>query len=147
LKLPKAIENLLARLRGAKDKSDKNGSLRGENASAGTLTRSSLEKLFIEAASPVSQLVLQQYISDKKDNSLTASDVLVHVKRLLAVFEKNGLRVIGQPDEVLIFDPGAHESIDASFSPAVHAPVRVCFPGLAYDGVIIRRAGVDRLED
>jgi hypothetical protein len=88
---------------------------------------------------------LQTHLARKKDAALTASDVLVHVKRLITILEDNGMVVVGQPGEIWPYDPGRHESASlAALEPT--RPVQIRYPGIAYRSSIVRKAAVDSQE-
>ena len=149
VKLPAPIENLLQRLRirRSSGRSDREK----PRADRGTFEENSLSvspgliKLFQEASSPLSQLILQVHRARESSSDLTAADVLVHVKRLITVFEQNGMTVLGTPDEILPFDPVIHESTASGLlSPGT--PVSVTFSGIACGSTLIRKAAVDTLE-
>lgn len=55
------------------------------------------------------------------------------------------MTIIGQPGEVLSYDPVSHEPIDAGSYPA-GLEVRVKYPGLAYEATVIRKSAVEKLE-
>ncbi len=156
MKLPTSIENLLQRLSGQDDgEKDIVRRLKTEierlkfeqKTLEETTTRTNYRKLFSEASSTISQLILLLHLSGDEHNSLKAADILVHVKRLIAILEENGLTILGQPGEIQRFDPNQHQPIDAAFSPAPDTPVRVRFPGLAHAGVVLRKTAVDSGEN
>lgn len=141
MKLPSAVENLLKRLP-RRPPSDR---LAGAQRSLEEeITRRCFTKLLQEAQSPLSQLVLQLHIAEKPDNALSASDVLVHAKRLIAIMEENGMVVIGTPGEVMPFDPTRHELTEPGAFLRSGTPVTVRFPGIAYGATIVRKAAVDQ---
>lgn len=151
MKLPEPLENLIARLglrSGSKPASgipSKQPS-EAEQAMEDAITVRCYEKLLAETSSPLSQLILQLHLCGKNDSVLTAADVLIHVKRLITVFEQNGMRVLGSAGEVLPFNPEVHELITVESRPQPGTSVRVRFPGIAYRKSIIRKATVDHLE-
>ena len=155
MKLPTSIENLLQRLSG-QDGGEKDivRRLKAEierlkfeqKTLEETITRTNYGKLFSEAASPISQLILQVHLARDENNSLRSADILVHVKRLITVLEENGMTILGQPGEIQRFDPNQHQPLNAAFSPALDAPVRVRFPGVAHAGVVLRKTAVDSPE-
>lgn len=152
MKLPSPIENLLKLLgfRPPKELStdrdyDPNRLGRDVLNVEKEMTARCYTKLIQEAASPLSQLALQVHLAGRDDESLTAADVLVHVKRLITVFEQQGMTIIGQPGEVLSYDPRSQEPVDAS-SYQTGLTVRVRYPGLAYETTVIRKSAVEKLE-
>lgn len=143
------LENLIKRL-GLGQKPEKHGGFQAANSLAencnrvvpGEITADPLEKLITEAASPLSQLFLQDHIAQKPNNSLTASDVLVNVRRLMAVFDTYGISPIGQTGETTIFNSTFHESMMDDFNPQKGQLIRIQFPGIAYKSTIVRKAAV-----
>ncbi len=150
MKLPLPIENLLKRLhRSTHNYTDLDSKPERPSSDLTTvekeMTARCYTKLLQGAASPLSQLALQVHLASKDEISLTAADVLVHVKRLITVFEQQGMTIIGQPGEVLSYDPVSHEPVDAGSYP-VGLAVRVRYPGLAYKATVIRKTAVEKLE-
>lgn len=152
MKLPSPVENFLKRLgfrsptHISTDHDSKANRLDRDILSVQKeMTARCYTKLIQEAASPLSQLALQVHLAGREDISLTASDVLIHVKRLITVFEQQGMTIIGQPGEVLSYDPVSHEPVDAGSYPA-GLTVRVKYPGLAYETMVIRKSAVEKLE-
>lgn len=154
MKLPPAIENLLKKLgiqpssdssAGELRKSERGRSAAQQKTADEESTATCYKKLLQEAASPLSQLILQVHLGEKKDAALMAADVLIHVKRLITILESNGMVVIGHPGEILPFDSRAHESTNQTvFEPS--KPVRIRFPGIAYHTTVVRKAAVDQEE-
>lgn len=149
MKLLSFLENLVRRLplsfKAEKRSGFQAGNSLAENCNRvvpGEITADPLEKLITEAASPLSQLVLQDHIVQKPNNSLTASDVLVNVRRLMAVFDTYGISPIGQTGETTIFNSTFHESMMDDFNPRKGQLVRIQFPGIAYKSTIVRKAAV-----
>lgn len=156
MKLPEPVENLLHRFRreNTADSEDVKR-LRAEidllRAQQKSIKEESLaaayQNLFADLSSPISQLLLQLHIANSaQNNTLAASDVLVHVKRLVAALEQHGLSVAGQPDEIQNYDPNLHESLSPQFAPSAGQPVRICFPGISYNGQLLRKAAVEAPE-
>ncbi len=150
MKLPFPVENFLKRLRKPTNNSTDLDSrpkrpISDPTAVEKEVTTRCYTKLLQGAASPLSQLALQLHLASNDDMSLTAADVLVHVKRLITIFEQQGMTIIGQPGEVLSYDPVSHEPVDAGSYPAGLA-VRVKYPGLAYEATVIRKSAVEKLE-
>lgn len=153
MKLPLAIENLVKKLgirpSGSSSLTPRKSEpdrLAGERNDVNeAITAESFENFVKQASSPLSQLILQLHVAGKAGALLSASDVLIHVKRLITILEKNGMTIVGQPDQVLPFDPTSHEPVDGSSYPN-GLTVRVRFPGLAYGSVIVRKAAVEKQE-
>lgn len=155
MKLPGPVENLLQRFR--REHSEDQTVVMRLRAEIDRLKReqntlkeesvlTAYQSLFTDLSSPISQLLLQLHLSGNQDNSLTAADVLVHVKRLVGSLEQHGLTVVGQPDEIQRFDPNVHEPINQRFQPAPGEPVRIRFPAISYQGSFLRKSAVDSVE-
>ncbi|CAN5565248.1 hypothetical protein BH10CYA1_BH10CYA1_59870 [soil metagenome] len=153
MKLPLAIENLLKKLSNRQvSSSDKRIQQIEPNRSTGQIdgamdavTARCYQNFVQDAASPLSQLILQLHVAGKKDASISAADVLIHVKRLLAILEQKGMATIGLPSQILPFDPNSHVSVDGS-SYQTGLLVQVKFPGLAYRSAVVRKAAVEKQE-
>lgn len=155
MKFPDAIENFFDGLRRKSDdgpdvvmrlKAEIERLKRDQKHTEEEILRTTFQKFFSDASSPLSQLILQMHIAQHDKSELTTADILPHVKRLIETFEAQGLTVIGQPDEIQHFDPNQHEPIRPDFHPEPNAPVRIRFPGLTFSQTTIRKAAVDSLE-
>ena len=112
----------------------------------GVTASGAYEKLFRDLASPISQLILQEYLASQNVNSISTRDILVHVETVIEVLKSHGMAVTGQPGDVQSFDPNWHEPV-AVEHPTWHQPVRICIPGIALNNQVLRRALVESLED
>lgn len=149
MKLLAAINTILKRLRGdcASEKSEllflrselARLKTEEEQSDCNSATRS-YERLLQESSSPLSQLILQIHIAEKPENTLTASDVLVHVKKVLNIFEQHGMTVMGHVGEVVAFDPNWHELVSPCCPTDRNTAVCVRFPGIGYQSTVIRKA-------
>lgn len=111
------------------------------------ILRAALEKLFSEASSPLSQLILQLHIIEHESSSLTSADIAPHVKRLVDTFRQNGLTVLGEPNQIQPFDPNKHESIQQDFAPTPNTAVKICFPGIGFQDLVLRKAAIIAAEN
>lgn len=155
MKFPGAIENLFQRFRPNKPTDDDqlarlNSELERLRQEKNSVTAESLrnayENLFKDLSSPISQLLLQIHLASGTEHALTAADVLVHVKILIATLERHGVTVVGQPGEIQRFDPNLHQPLTNEFQPASSDLVCIRFPGISYQGTLLRKAAVDSLE-
>ncbi len=129
-----ALKNEINQLKTLQKESDKATSLK------------SLEKLIAEAASPLSQLILQDHLAATEGASLTAKDVLVNVKKVLDVLREHGLCIIGKPAETTIFDQQIHESALPDFEPSQGQEIQIRYSGIAFHSTVIRKAAVGPIE-
>ncbi len=100
------------------------------------------EKLIAEAASNLSQLLLQVRIASKEETALTAKDVLVNVRGLIRAFNDNGMSVIDESAEPTMFDARFHESALSGFTPEAGKPVQIRYPGIKFFEKVLLKAGV-----
>jgi len=149
MKLVSAFNTILKRLRGdyASETSELlflRSELERLKAEREQLDRNSAARcytrLFQESSSPLSQLILQVYVAQKPENTLTASDVLVHIKKVLSIFEQHGMTVLGRPGETVALDPNLHELASPGCHIDQNTSVCVRFPGIGYGSTVIRKA-------
>jgi molecular chaperone GrpE (heat shock protein) len=151
MKLPSGINTFLKRLRN--DSASKDSellSLRDEldklraqrDQSQQTSVASDYSQLFQESSSPISQLLLQLHLAEMPDNTLTASDVLVHIKKVLTIFQQHGMTVLGHAGDIVAFDPNLHELASPTCHIEKNTAVCVRFPGIGHRSTVIRKAVV-----
>jgi molecular chaperone GrpE (heat shock protein) len=102
-----------------------------------------VEGLLADVATPVAQLLTQAHLLEVEGQPVQARDVLAVAKRLVRALEDKGLTLEGRVGETVPFDPDCHEllSADAPANPGQRVVVR--FVGVAYQGKLLRRAGVE----
>ncbi|MBN1954048.1 MAG: nucleotide exchange factor GrpE [Anaerolineae bacterium] len=98
-----------------------------------------------DVAAPAAQLLTQAHLHEQ-GRPLQAGDVLAVARRLLRALEDHGLTVEGQVGQIVPFDPDHHEPLRAEVSPRPGQDVVVRFVGLAHQGQLLRRAGVEAVE-
>jgi molecular chaperone GrpE (heat shock protein) len=123
-----ALRSELERLKAERDRSEQNSVAWG------------YREIFRESSSPLSQLLLQLHVAEMQDNTLTASDVLVHIKRVLTIFQQHGMTVLGHAGEIVAFDPNLHELASPTCHVEENTAVCVRFPGIGYQSTVIRKA-------
>ncbi len=114
------------------------------SARASEAVQAQVEHLLSDAATPVTQLLTQAHLLEVEERPVQARDVLAVAKRLVRVLEDNGLTVEGRVGERVPFDPNHHEPLSADVSLQAGRMVMVRFVGLAYQGKILRKAGVEQ---
>jgi molecular chaperone GrpE (heat shock protein) len=73
--------------------------------------------------------------------------VLTVARRLVRALEDNGLTVEGSVGERVPFDPDHHEPLSADVSLQAGQMVVVRFVGVAYRGKLLRKAGVEQVDN
>jgi hypothetical protein len=104
------------------------------------------EQVLAEAATPIAQLLTQAHLLEVEARLVQAKDVLAVAKRLVRVFVDRGLQIVGDVGETVSFNPDQHEPLSAAALPALGERVVVRFVGLAYQGKLLRKAGVEKVE-
>ncbi len=104
-----------------------------------------LEHVFADAAAPVTQLLTQAYLLEE-GKPVQTKDVLTVAKRLVRTLKNNGLTLEGSIGEQAAFDPNCHEPLSANESLDPEQPVIIRFVGVAYQGKLLRKAGVQKAE-
>ncbi len=129
----------LARLRG--DLERQRG---GANARIRESVTVEIEDLLRDVAAPVAQLLTQAYLLESAERPVQARDVLAVAKRVIRALGDHGLVIEGAVGEEVAFDPDRHHAISgtAAFKPGEPVVVRVA--GIAHQGRILQKAGVDR---
>jgi len=110
------------------------------------IVQTKLEHLFADAAAPVTQMLTQAHLL-KEGKPVQAKDVLTVAKRLVRILKDNGLTIEDNIGEQMPFDPNCHEPLSADTSPDRGQLVVVRFAGVAYQGKLLRKAGVQKIED
>lgn len=105
------------------------------------------EKLFNDIASPISQLITQKYLLEVEEKPVQAKDILLVVKRLINVFESQGLTVIGDMGKIITFDPNYHQSLNSNIDINISDKVIIKIVGVSYQGQVIKKAIVEKIND
>lgn len=105
------------------------------------------EKLFNDIASPISQLITQKYLLEVEEKPVQAKDILLVVKRLINVFESQGLTVIGDMGKTITFNPNYHQSLINNIDINISDKVIIKIVGVSYQGQVIKKAIVEKIND
>lgn len=110
------------------------------------IVQTKLEHVFAAAAAPVSQLLTQARLLEE-GKPVQVKDVLTVAKRLVRTLKDHGLTIEGNVGERVSFDPNYHEplSVNESLHPGQSVIIR--FVGVAYQGKLLRKAGVQKVEE
>ena len=106
--------------------------------------QSRIERLFSELATPVSQLMTQAYLLETEGKPVQARDVLSVARRFIRPLEDLGLSIEGQVGATVAFDPNRHEPLSHATDLRPGEPVKIKLVGIAGQGKILRRAGVEK---
>lgn len=99
-------------------------------------------RLVESVATPMAQLVTQARLTED-GRTLQAGEVLRPAMRLVRAMEDEGLTLVGQVGDRAPFDPAAHRPLDARTSLSPGEPAVVRLVGIALEGAIVRKAGVE----
>jgi molecular chaperone GrpE (heat shock protein) len=110
------------------------------------IVQTKLEHVFADAAAPVTQLLTQAHLLEE-GKPVQSKDVLTVAKRLVRTLKDNGLSIEGNIGERVPFDPNRHEPLSANDSLSPEQSVIVRFVGVAYQGKLLRKAGVQKAKD
>ncbi len=116
----------------------------GSSAHVSDAVQARVEQLLSDAATPVAQLLTQAHLLEVEERPVQARDVLAVAKRLVRVLEDNGMTLEGRVGERVPFDPNYHEPLSADVSLQAGQMVTVRFVGVAYQGKLLRKAGVEQ---
>ena len=103
-------------------------------------------KLFSGLSGMLVQFFTQIHLSEVEGKPVKASDVLAVAKSLLRLAQNQGLAFNGQIGEIHDFDLDWHETISSETSISRGDKVTVRVPGVSYQGQVLRKAGVSRVE-
>lgn len=106
-----------------------------------------LLSFFKDAADPVTQLLTLNDLIEHQSKPVKPEDVIVHAKLLIAALQEHGLTIEGRPGQVVHYNPNFHEPLSATENPAVDQPVSIRFPGASFKGQVVKRAGVQIMEN
>lgn len=114
----------------------------GSSARLGEAVQVHFEQLLADAAGPVSQLATQAHLLEVEGKPVQARDVLAVAKRLVHLLEDHGLVLVGQVGQAASFDPNQHDVIQSGLTLTPGQRVVIRFAGVAYQGKLLRKAGV-----
>lgn len=103
------------------------------------------QKLFNEIASPLSQLITQKYLLEVEAKPVKPQDIFLVIKRLINVFEKQGLTFIGEVGEVTNFDPNYHQSLNSNVDINIGDKVIIKIVGISYQNQVIKSSIVEKV--
>jgi len=106
-----------------------------------------LEDLYINLAPAIVQLATQNYLVSVQNKAIQFKDIFAVTDRLIRTLEQHGLMLQGQPGQQVRFDANLHIPLSAESTFKPGQPVIVRFVGVSYQGKILRRAGVETIED
>jgi molecular chaperone GrpE (heat shock protein) len=102
-----------------------------------------IARLFEGLAAPAAQLHLQGHLLEVQRRPVQARDVMANARRLLVKLEDAGLRFDGELGAEAAFDPNLHQPLSGEALPAHGERVIVRIAGVAWQGRVLRRAGVE----
>lgn len=102
-----------------------------------------LESILTPLASPLAQLLTQQYLIETKGKDLRVRDLLATSRRIWQALTPFGLETLETIDDVVGFVPDRHQSLSHTANLRLGEPVRIRIPGIAINGKILKAAAVD----
>jgi molecular chaperone GrpE (heat shock protein) len=128
-------------------KDDLNRERDGKTAQVKESTQAFIEKLIVEASTPVSQLLTQAHLLESEGKPIQAKDVISISKRFIHVFENAGMNIEGTLGEKVSFDPNYHNPLSINSEIKGGDKVVIKLVGISYQGKVIRKAGVEKCQD
>ncbi|MEW6157043.1 MAG: hypothetical protein AB1813_06395 [Verrucomicrobiota bacterium] len=101
--------------------------------------QSHIAQLLEEAATPVAQLLTQTHLHNN-GTPVQTKDVLALVHRLIALFERLGLKAEGEIGAIVAFDPDRHEMMEGQAEVGRGSSVVVRMCGVVHGKKILRKA-------
>ncbi len=135
-------ERLIAQL-----KADLDRQRRQAETQAVESLQAQLEGFFTEVARPVAQLQTQAHLFEVENRPVQTRDVLTIARRLIRVLEEHGLDLANEVSEQVPFDPNLHEPLGEGAALRPGQAVIVRFAGVAYRGKLLRKAGIEPVEE
>ncbi|MGI0481460.1 hypothetical protein ACN4EE_11785 [Geminocystis sp. CENA526] len=102
------------------------------------------QKNFSEIASSLSQLITQKYLLEVEAKPVKPEDIFLVIKRLINVFEKEGLTFIGEVGEVTNFEPNYHQSLNSNVEINIGDKVIIKIVGISYQNQVLKRSIVQK---
>lgn len=106
-----------------------------------------METLFTEIAAPATQLLTQQYLIEVCQQSIQAKDIMAVFKRLLQSLQNRGVEWIGNPGDQTTYNSEFHSPLASQSTISMGEMVIIRFVGVKYAGKILRKAGVEKVEE
>lgn len=103
------------------------------------------QNLFNEIASPFSQLITQKYLLEVEAKPVKPQDIFLVIKRLIKVFEKEGLSLIGNVGEITNFEPNYHQSLNSNVNLNIGDKVVIKIVGISYQNQVLKRSIVEKV--
>lgn len=116
----------------------------GESQRVTAVADAGLERLISEAATPLTQLMTQAHLLEVLGKPVQAADILAVAKRLLRVFENDGVAWEGTVGATVPFDLDRHEPLAVDEDLAPGTPITIRFVGVRCRDQLLRRARVER---
>ncbi len=132
-------EHLIGRL-----KADVERHRSGETQRVEAVVGEGWERMVTDAATPLTQLMTQAHLLEVTGKPVQAADVLSVAKRLMRVFENEGVGWEGTVGATLLFDSDRHEPLGTDGDLVSGEPVMVRFVGVRYREQVLRKARVER---
>jgi molecular chaperone GrpE (heat shock protein) len=82
----------------------------------------------------------------EQGSPLDAKDVLLVSNNLIEALKSHGLVIDGVPGDRVRFDPSCHQLLDENEQIQEDQFVTVRFPATIYQGKILRKAGVEKVD-
>lgn len=117
-----------------------------ENRLAVEKARTKTESLMAEASTPAAQLLTLAHLSESAGKTLQARDVLMVAMRLVHALENHGLIAGDKIGEVVAFEPDQHEPLAQAGGFKPGDPVQIRFSSIAFEGKLLRKAGVSAIQ-
>jgi hypothetical protein len=124
-------------------KSDLDRQRTGENTHLAEAVQAQIERVLTEAAIPVAQLLTQAHLLEAESKPVRARDVLTVARRLVRIFQDEGLELEGRVGDIATFAPTRHEPLSGAVTLRPGQKVVLRFVGVSYRGKVLRRAGVE----
>lgn len=107
---------------------------------------SRLEELFQDLAPLLSQIATQQHLIEKENKSIKAEHILAVSKQILKTCSRYELKLDGCVGDLVSYDPDHYFPLSADSFLETGDQVIIRFPGISLKGKILRKAGVEKME-
>lgn len=117
---------------------------RGAESQAEATVQQQISAVMRDVATPAAHLLTQAHLLEVAEQPVRAVDVVAIAKRLLHALEDHGLTIESAIAATVTFDPDRHTVLGSTVAPRAGEAVIVRVPGIAYRGVVLHKAGVER---
>lgn len=108
---------------------------------------SQLELLLTNLAPSISQLLTMFYLEQVKKQTIQNRDIFTVTSQVIRILEKYGLEIQSRTGEIVAYNPDLHTPLSTHQKPEPGELVLIQFAGIVFQDKLIRKAGVEKVEE